>query len=241
MPGLLVSGGLVMEVLVQGFTLRHAVIRAVAGAAAVVALVGCASEEATPAAPSAPVVQLGAPGETNRTLSPDDIAALEAPGHVEADVTFVRTMLYHHAQAMAMTAMVEERTTTRDIRLLSARMGATQEGEIEQLESWLAARNETVRDPAAEEHGHESMGDMPGMLTAAEMERLEAAEGAEFDRLFLELMIKHHEGAIAMVYDLYGSGGGQESEVDSIARHVDSDQSIEISRMQRMLAEMGEG
>lgn len=222
----------------QGHTRRVAVI----GVIAAFALAGCSSEEeAAPPASTAPVVQLGAPGQPNTTLGPDDVAALEAPGHVDADVTFVRNMLYHHDQAMTMTAMVDERTTSRDIRLLSGRMAATQEGEIEQLENWLAARDETLRDPAAGEHGHADMDGMQGMLTDEELARLEAAEGAEFDRLFLELMIKHHEGAIAMVYDLYGSGGGQESEVDSIARHVDSDQSIEISRMQRMLAEMGEG
>lgn len=222
----------------QGHTRRVAVI----GVIAAFALAGCSSEEeAAPPASTAPVVQLGAPGQPNTTLGPDDVAALEAPGHVDADVTFVRNMLYHHDQAMTMTAMVEQRTTSRDIRLLSGRMAATQEGEIEQLENWLAARDETLRDPAAGEHGHADMDGMQGMLTDEELARLEAAEGAEFDRLFLELMIKHHEGAIAMVYDLYGSGGGQESEVDSIARHVDSDQSIEIGRMQRMLAEMGEG
>lgn len=225
----------------QGLTVRVAI----AGVVAAFALVGCASgsDDAAPRAVStAPVVQLGAPGDANRTLGPDDIAAIEAPAHVEADVTFVRNMLYHHDQAMTMTAMVEERTTTRDIRLLSARMAATQEGEIEQLENWLAARDETVRDPADGDHdSHASMAGMQGMLTEEEMARLEAAEGPEFDRLFLELMIKHHEGAIAMVYDLYGAGGGVESEVDSIARHVDSDQSIEISRMRQMLAEMGAG
>ncbi|MGA8046994.1 MAG: DUF305 domain-containing protein [Dermatophilaceae bacterium] len=224
----------------QGLTIRVAT----AGVVAAFALVGCASgsEETAPRAVStAPVVQLGAPGEANRTLGPDDIAAIEAPGHVEADIGFVRAMLHHHDQAMTMTEMVEERTTARDIRLLSARMAATQEGEIEQLENWLAARNETVRDPADGEHSHASMAGMQGMLTEEELARLAAAEGTEFDRLFLELMIKHHEGAIAMVYDLYGAGGGVESEVDSIARHVDSDQSIEISRMRQMLADMGAG
>ncbi|WP_170955528.1 DUF305 domain-containing protein [Ornithinimicrobium cerasi] len=209
------------------------------GVVAVLALVGCSSEQAAPPAPTAPVVQLAAPGEASRTLSPDDIAALTAPGHVEADVTFVRDMLYHHGQAMTMTAMVEERTTTRDIRLLAGRMEATQDGEIEQLESWLVERDETVRDLASGEHGHQE--DMTGMLSEAELAQLEAAEGTEFDRLFLELMIKHHEGAIDMAYKLYEAGGGSESEVDSIARHVESDQSIEIGRMQQMLAAMGDG
>jgi len=222
-----------MEVLVQGTTFRVAAV----GAVVVFTLAGCSAEEPPPPASTAPVVQLGAPGQANRTLGPDEIAALEAPGHVDADVTFVRNMLYHHDQAMTMTEMVEERTTSRDIRLLSERMAVSQEGEIEQLEQWLSTRGETVRDPADGEHGHADVAGMQGMLSDEELAALEAAEGAEFDRLFLELMIKHHEGAIAMVYELYEAGGGLESEVDSIARHVDSDQSIEISRMQQMLAE----
>ena len=222
----------------QGLTVRIGAL----GIGAALVFTGCAAEpEAQPAAPTAPVVQLGAPGEPNRTLGPDDIAALEAPGHVEADVRFVRNMLYHHDQAMTMTGLVEERTESRDVRLLAERMAATQEGEIEQLENWLAARNETVRDPAAGDHGHADENGMQGMLTPDQLARLEAADGAEFDRLFLELMIMHHEGAIAMVYELYGSGGGAESEVDSIARHVESDQAIEIARMQQMLAQRSAG
>jgi uncharacterized protein (DUF305 family) len=70
------------------------------------------------------------------------------------------------------------------------------------------------------------------------MKRLEATEGAAFDRLFLGFMIRHHEGALTMVRDLYAAGGGFESEVDAFARHVDSDQTIEIVRMQGMLADL---
>jgi uncharacterized protein (DUF305 family) len=80
---------------------------------------------------------------------------------------------------------------------------------------------------------------MPGLITDEQMTTLEAARGEEFDRLFLESMIVHHQGAITMVEELYDAGGGLESEIDSIARHVVADQGIEISRMQGMLAEMG--
>jgi uncharacterized protein (DUF305 family) len=75
------------------------------------------------------------------------------------------------------------------------------------------------------------------MLTDDQLARLEAATGAEFERLFLEYMIQHHQGALQMVDELYSSGGGQESAIDQFARHVESDQGIEIARMQEMLAE----
>ena len=78
---------------------------------------------------------------------------------------------------------------------------------------------------------------MPGMLTEAELRRLEQAKGQAFDRLFLRFMIQHHRGAVQMVEDLYATEGGAEPEVDALARHIDSDQLIEIGRMEEMLAE----
>jgi uncharacterized protein (DUF305 family) len=79
---------------------------------------------------------------------------------------------------------------------------------------------------------------MPGMLTADEMARLAATSGAAFDRLFLESMIKHHEGALVMVKALFSTpGAGQESEIFAFASDVDSDQRMEIDRMSAMLKE----
>ena len=76
---------------------------------------------------------------------------------------------------------------------------------------------------------------MPGMLTEPELKRLAAARGTAFDRLFLEFMIQHHEGAMTMVAELYASDGGAEPEIDAFARHVDADQQIEIGRMKETL------
>ena len=92
-------------------------------------------------------------------------------------------------------------------------------------------------------HAHHAQGAtlMPGMLTPEEMGRLEAATGGEFDRLFLELMLKHHEGALVMVSDLFASpGGGQESDIFAFATDVDADQRIEMARMGAMLRELPE-
>lgn len=191
-------------------------------------------EDAAPL-PTTPVVQLGAPGEPNRTLSPDEAAALTSPSHGEDDVLFVRDMLHHHSQAIEMTGFVVDRTDDEDVRLLAERMDISQTDEMAVLEKWLQDRGEPVRDPDAS-HAH-SAESMPGLLTDAEMAQLEAAEGEEFDILFLTFMIKHHQGAIQMVQELYAAGGGQETEIDTFARHVEGDQSIEIKRMQQMLAE----
>ena len=76
------------------------------------------------------------------------------------------------------------------------------------------------------------------MLTEPELKRLAAARGVAFDRLFLKSMIRHHEGALTMVAELYAADGGAESEIGAFARHVEADQQIEIGRMRETLAEL---
>lgn len=206
------------------------------GTVVVLALGLTACTVGTDPAPTDPVVQLGAPGEPNRTLSPDEAAGLEAPAHVEEDVVFMRNMIDHHSQAIVMTGFVDERTDDRDIRLLAERMRISQEDELDQMAQWLQDRAQPLREDGHDGHGADGH-DMPGMLTEEQLARLEAAEGTAFDRLFLEYMIQHHQGALEMVEELYSTGGGQEPGVDQFARHVESDQGIEIARMQEMLAE----
>jgi len=80
---------------------------------------------------------------------------------------------------------------------------------------------------------------MPGMLTPEDMARLAAAKGVEFDKLFLEFMIKHHAGALTMVEELFASAGaGQDSDIFAFASDVDADQRMEIDRMGAMLKEL---
>ena len=185
-------------------------------------------------APTDPVVQLGAPGEPNRTLSPEEAGGIEAPTFVEEDVAFMRDMIEHHSQAIVMTGFVDERTDDRDIRLLAERMKVSQEDELDLMAKWMQERSQPIRGDGHDGHG---ANEMPGMLTQQQLDRLEAAEGDEFDRLFLEYMIQHHEGALQMVQDLYKAGGGQEASIGQFASHVEGDQGIEIARMQSMLAE----
>ncbi len=147
-------------------------------------------------------------------------------------------MIHHHAQALRMTALVPERGASADVQQLAERIDVSQEGEIEQMTTWLKDHGEQSPE-LHRAHGHAHGGGvvlMPGMLTEPELQQLERAEGEEFDRMFLEFMIRHHEGALTMVEQLYASGGGVESSIDMFARHVDSDQRIEIGRMQELLA-----
>ncbi len=206
-------------------------------------LVGCTSDDggAQPSPSEAPVVQLGGPGQSNRALTDEEVAALETPGYSETDVRFVQSMIPHHGQALQMTGLVASRTTNTDITQMSLRMEVSQRDEIVQMEGWLRDRGEGI--PSSDEHGHgSSLGPtelMPGMLNEAEFAELEAASGVEFDRLFLQYMTRHHEGALQMVADLLASDdGGQSPEVNQLALHIDSDQRIEISRMNGLLAQL---
>lgn len=143
-------------------------------------------------------------------------------------------MIAHHAQAVEMTALVPDRTERADIRRLARRIAISQEDEMAIMRRWLEDRNEPIPGPHTHHSGHHAR--MPGMLTAEELARLRASRAADFDRLFLESMIHHHEGALVMVDELFRTdGAGQESEVFQFATHVDSDQQIEIGRMRQML------
>ncbi|MGH8892537.1 MAG: DUF305 domain-containing protein [Actinomycetes bacterium] len=207
---------------------------------ALVCLAACTGDES---GNEAPVVQLGAPGESGRPLSEDEVRELggaPAAEPTEADVAFVQNMIPHHQQALVMTAMVTDRTASRDVRLLAQRMDVSQRDEIRQLEGWLVSHGHE----ASTRHGHHDAQHaelMPGMLTDDELSRLESARGPAFDRLFLQFMIRHHEGAVFMVSELFTDGGGQEPSAFQLAQHIDSDQRVEIARMRTMLAGLQAG
>jgi len=185
-------------------------------------------------APKPPIVQPGAPGEPSRVVAAAAAADLSHVGFTGADVQFMQGMISHHAQAVEMVAMIPSRTHREDMRLLGRRIDVSQADEIKMMQHWLQVRGREVPDAHAH-HMHDARL-MPGMLTPEEMERLTAATGEEFDRLFLEGMIKHHGGALTMVHDLFNTpGAGQEVEIFSFASDVDADQRMEIERMGAML------
>lgn len=207
---------------------------------------GCSTSAGEPAgeADAAPaIVQPGAPGEPARTLSAEELAEIAPPRYTRVDVRFMQGMIHHHAQALLMTSWVPDRAESEDVKLLARRMELSQESEVEQMQAWLDERGQEVPlTHIPHGHAHGPGGWMaPGMLTRDDLDRLEAAEGAAFDRLFLEQMIVHHEGALTMVEELYEANGGQEPEVDAFARHVVSDQEIEIGRMQALLGQLAPG
>jgi uncharacterized protein (DUF305 family) len=205
---------------------------------------------------SANVIAPGAPGESSSPATADQIAALaEEQGHNEADVTYLVKMIEHHSQALEMTDLVPERREREDIELIADRIADAQGPEITAMESWL---EENVFGPARENPAHQNFcglegdgthhgeggdvptcelevdhEDMPGMASEEELERLAAAEGDEFDRLFVELMTTHHEGAVTMAEDVLSEGRDQT--VMRMANDVIAEQNTEIARMEQAL------
>jgi uncharacterized protein (DUF305 family) len=167
------------------------------------------------------------------------------PLYGAADVRFMQGMISHHAQALAMVALIPDHTTRQDMRLLGKRIEISQRDEIGLMQHWLEDRHQEV--PTVDAHHMASMPGMqmpggmlmPGMLTPEQMDQLAKASGPQFDRLFLEGMIRHHQGALTMVSQLFGTNGaGQEAEAFRFASDVDADQRAEIRRMQAMLDAM---
>lgn len=205
-----------------------------------VLLVAAAAASCRTAGGGAPaIVQPGAPGQESRVVNAEQARDLSKVQFTDADVKFMQGMIHHHAQAIDMVKLLETRTASDDMKRFALRIQVSQDDEIKMMRRWLEVRGQDVPG----EHAHHMPGApmMPGMLTADEMSRLAAAKGPEFDRLFLEGMIKHHGGAITMVQDLFKTpGAGQDSEIYAFASDVDADQRMEIDRMGAMLAMMKE-
>lgn len=203
-------------------------------AIAVVVVLGCRTTPRPVEGTSSPP----APGEASGVVTRETTGAARRPGHTAADTRFMRHMIGHHAQALEMTRLVPSRTRRDDLRLLAERIDVSQRDEIGLMRQWLQQRGEAL--PSSDAHHHAAMGHgqlMPGMLTATELEQLAKATGARFDRLFLESMIRHHEGALAMVKELFGTqGAAQETETYRFASDVEADQRAEIARMRALLA-----
>ncbi|MCU0634266.1 MAG: DUF305 domain-containing protein, partial [Gemmatimonadaceae bacterium] len=174
--------------------------------------------------------------------------------YTQADVDFMSGMIHHHAQAILISRWAATHGASPAVQRLTARIINAQSDEIAMMQTWLRDRN---RDPlqvdsmgrvrtTAMDHGahagHDmgAMAPMPGMLTDAQLAELDAARGAEFDRLFLTYMMQHHRGAVTMVRTLFSArGAGQDETVFKFASDVEVDQSTEIRRMLSMLLEMG--
>jgi len=207
-------------------------------------------QQTKPPADGVSIVQPGAPGQSNKTLTPETAAApLRKPS--ADDVKFMQGMIMHHSQAVEMTELLKTRSQNPAVQALGKRISISQTDEMRFMRQWLTERGEPVSehgsmdmagmDMSGMDHAHMSHMDMampmmPGMLTPEQMKALAAATGPQFDHLFLTGMIQHHTGALTMVKDLFRTqGAGQDPQLFDFASDVDNTQQAEIDIMRHML------
>lgn len=182
-----------------------------------------------------PIIQPGAPGQQSRLITAEEASALAGMEYSLGDIQFLQGMIPHHAQAKEMSALAESRTNNEAILAVAARITLSQDDEIAMMQGWLGDRGLEVT--AEDAHHQSGFMRMAGMLTDEEMAALAAARGSEFDRLYLDSMIQHHQGALDMVEDLLDQRGSvQDPLLYEFTSDVTSDQTSEIERMVTLLA-----
>lgn len=165
-----------------------------------------------------PTVETGKPGQIQTTTSPGDKTQ---PQSNDADVEYVRAMLVHRGQRMTMAALVPTRTKNAQVRTLARAIGAAQRRPIEQMKAWLKTRTGSK--------GPDDKDDVPGVVSKTRMDQLAAAKGADFDRLFLHMMIVQDEAALKMAQDVQLDG--IDTRVQDMADTVITTYSDEIARI----------
>ena len=187
-----------------------------------------------PVSANAPILQPGAPGEPTTELDPDTAIAIASSSYTTADVEFMQGMIVHHYQAFLMSEMATTRTNNQTILDLAGRIDVSQTDEINFMKSWLDDRAQSIPNPGMHNHMHDHK--MMGMATPEQMSQLEASNSIDFDRLYLSLMIKHHDGAIDMVERLSEfPGSAYDPQLYEFVTDLENDQEVEIERMNGIL------
>ena len=185
---------------------------------------------------SAPIIQPGMPGSPSKILNAEEATKISNTSYISADVEFLQGMIVHHEQAIVMSNMADERTNNKTIIDLAKRIDVSQEDEINFMESWLKQRNEYM-DKMQDKH-HMHMG-MVGMATPKQLNDLRNSNSTDFDRLFLQLMITHHDGALEMVEELKKyPGNAYDPVLNEFVSDLVNDQGVEIERMNGILVSL---
>ncbi|CAL9411603.1 hypothetical protein SUDANB6_01662 [Streptomyces sp. enrichment culture] len=197
--------------------IRRTAASAAAGAAALV-LAACGGSGDSPA---------GHDGHS--TKSPSASASASQGQHNAADVAFAKGMIPHHRQAVEMADLALSRAESAEVKTLAADIKKAQDPEIETLSGWLASWGEEMPAEGAMDHSMHG----GGMMTAEEMRQLKEASGKAFDTAFLEMMIKHHEGAVEMARTEQADGAYAPAK--EMAGQIVTSQSAEIEQMNKLL------
>jgi uncharacterized protein (DUF305 family) len=173
-------------------------------------------------------------GESSSTESSASSTSVAAEATFNAaDVTFAQGMLPHHEQAVEMAQLTDGRTTNAQVLDLAARIEAAQGPEIETLTGWLGDWGADGEDSGMSGMDHSGM-DMGGMMSDEDMTSLENASGTDFDRMWLEMMIEHHTGAVGMAETEISDG--EDTDAIAMAKDIRSSQNDEIQEMEQLLS-----
>ena len=190
------------------------------------------------AADNAPIVQPGAPGTASRELTAEQAIEVANSSYSPNDTRFMQDMIPHHNQAVQMAELVAERTNRQELVDVAGRINVSQADEIAFMQQWLQSRGEEVPDPTAHAAMHTAH-TMAGMATPEQMAELAQSEGTAFDKLFLTLMIRHHEGAVKMVEELLKlPGSAHDPVLFDFTTDVTNSQTAEIERMNALLVSL---
>ena len=204
------------------------------------------------------IFQPGAPGQPSRVVTIAEAERLGRSTFIAADAAFMQHMIVHHAQAVEMVELLQTRGTDPTVKLLGRRIALSQQAEMDLMRGWLADRGQPLEmtamggptGHAGMDHGaHAGLHHVPpapddrpvmaGMLSPRQMRTLADASGPAFDKLFLEGMIQHHQGALEMVDGLLEQpGAGEDTLLSDFTTSVVADQSAEILRMQYLLSKL---
>lgn len=213
---------------------RH-LITIAAATAAVAVLAACSSNSTTRAGhPSMPASGMSASGMPMTTGS--DASATPAVGaHSQADIAFATQMIPHHRQAVQMADMALTRATNADVKTLAQTIKAAQDPEIVQMSGWLAGWPQAI--PSSSTNG---MGGMDhtgtGMMSDADMTGLSKATGAAFDRMWVSMMIRHHQGAVTMATTEQSTG--QNPDAKKLAQSIITSQTAQITQLTALLSKL---
>ena len=187
------------------------------------------------------IIQPGAPGEDIKILDPNEATNIASTSYVQADVDFLQGMIVHHQQAILMSELAAERTNNQTVLDLADRIDISQEDEIDFMENWLESRGEN-KNLAGHKHMPEQKHmKMAGMASSDELKELRESKSTSFDKLFLKLMINHHDGALEMVKTLKEfPGNSYDSSLDEFISELINDQGVEIERMNGILVNLSE-
>lgn len=204
---------------------------------AALTLAGCGSNSpnsASTGSSASPTHDMSTMGGMDTATTSPTPGTPAAGAHNDADVSFATGMIPHHAQAVTMADMAAKKATNAEVKKLATAIKAAQSPEITQMSGWLKGWGQPVPDTTS------SMGGMDmgnGMMTDADMKKLDAASGAAFDRMWLQMMIKHHQGAVTMATTELTAGSNADAKM--LAQNIITSQKTEITQMQKLEPTVG--